>query len=164
MAPFPVIVTTRIVSCLVGDSYKPSFATITGKGDNPRYLLILKEKTTNITYYLGGFWKTPINSENEKNLRSLTACPWKMVVGRRSFLSYWVSVTFEGRTVKLPGVYTMNPEKSPWEILKIPWKILKIPWKIQKIPWKIQKIPWKIQKIPWENPHPSKFLWSLDQG
>ena len=40
MFPFPVIVTTRIISCLVGDSYKPSFATITGKGDNPRYLRI----------------------------------------------------------------------------------------------------------------------------
>ena len=34
-SPFPVIVTTRIISCLVGDSYKPSFATITGKGGNP---------------------------------------------------------------------------------------------------------------------------------
>ena len=39
LSPFPVIVTTRIVSCLVGDSYKPSFATITGKGDNPRHSL-----------------------------------------------------------------------------------------------------------------------------
>ena len=29
--------TTRIVSCLVGNPYKPSFATITGKGDNPKY-------------------------------------------------------------------------------------------------------------------------------
>ena len=36
-SPFPVIVTTRIISCLVGNPYKPSFATITGKGDNPRY-------------------------------------------------------------------------------------------------------------------------------
>ena len=40
LSPFPGIVTTRIISCLVGDSYKPSFATITGKGDNPIYLLI----------------------------------------------------------------------------------------------------------------------------
>ena len=32
VAPFPVIVTTRVTSCLVGDSYKASFATITGKG------------------------------------------------------------------------------------------------------------------------------------
>ena len=40
LSPFPVIVTTRIISCLVGDSYKPSFATITGKGDNPRYHLV----------------------------------------------------------------------------------------------------------------------------
>ena len=28
--------TTRIISCLVGDSYKLSFATISGKGDNSR--------------------------------------------------------------------------------------------------------------------------------
>ena len=39
LSPFPVIVTTRIVSCLVGDSYKASFTTITGKGDNPRHSL-----------------------------------------------------------------------------------------------------------------------------
>ena len=31
--------TTRIISCLVGDSYKPSFATITGKGDNPKHMM-----------------------------------------------------------------------------------------------------------------------------
>ena len=37
LSPFPVIVTTRIVSCLVGNPYKFSFATITGKGDNPTH-------------------------------------------------------------------------------------------------------------------------------
>ena len=37
LSPLPVRVTTRIISCLVGDPYKPSFATITGKGDNPMY-------------------------------------------------------------------------------------------------------------------------------
>ena len=42
-SPFPVVVTTRIVSCLVGDSYKPSFARITGKGDNPNYTQIMWE-------------------------------------------------------------------------------------------------------------------------
>ena len=41
LSPFPVIVTTRIVSCLVGNPYKPSFATTTGKGDNPMYIYIL---------------------------------------------------------------------------------------------------------------------------
>ena len=30
-------VTTRIITFLVGNPYKPSFATITGKGDNPKY-------------------------------------------------------------------------------------------------------------------------------
>ena len=40
LSPFPVIVTTRTISCLVGDSYKLSFATISGKGENPRFMII----------------------------------------------------------------------------------------------------------------------------
>ena len=35
LSPFPVIVTSRIIACVVEDSYKPSFATITGQRDNP---------------------------------------------------------------------------------------------------------------------------------
>ena len=38
LSPFPVAVTTRIIPFLVGNPYKPSFATVTGKGDNPRYI------------------------------------------------------------------------------------------------------------------------------
>ena len=29
---------------LVGDPYKPSFATVTGRGDNPRYMFICQKK------------------------------------------------------------------------------------------------------------------------
>ncbi len=32
LSPLPVTVTTRIKTCLVGDPYKPSFATVTGRG------------------------------------------------------------------------------------------------------------------------------------
>ena len=39
MAPCPVTVTTRIIPFLVGNPYKPSFVTVTGTGDNPRYEL-----------------------------------------------------------------------------------------------------------------------------
>ena len=39
LSPLPVTVTTRIITCLVGDPHKPSFATATGRGDNPIYLL-----------------------------------------------------------------------------------------------------------------------------
>ncbi len=35
--PHPVTVTTRIITFLIGNPYKPSFATVTGKGDNPMY-------------------------------------------------------------------------------------------------------------------------------
>ena len=32
-------VTTRTIVFLAGDPYKPSFAIVTGRGDNPRYSL-----------------------------------------------------------------------------------------------------------------------------
>ena len=37
--PHPVTVTTRIITYLVGNPYKPSFATVTGWGVDPRYEL-----------------------------------------------------------------------------------------------------------------------------
>ena len=37
LPPCPVTVTNRIVIFLVGDPYKPSFTTVTGRGDNPIY-------------------------------------------------------------------------------------------------------------------------------
>ena len=42
LSPLPVTVTTRIITLLVGDPYKPSFATVTGRGDNP--MQKIKEK------------------------------------------------------------------------------------------------------------------------
>ena len=35
--PHPVTVTTRIITFLIGNPYKPSFATVTGRGPHPRY-------------------------------------------------------------------------------------------------------------------------------
>ena len=39
--PHPVTVTTRIITFLVGDPYKPSFVTVTGWGVDPIYFFIL---------------------------------------------------------------------------------------------------------------------------
>ena len=36
--PHPVTVTTRIITFLVGNPYKPSFATVTGWGVDPTYM------------------------------------------------------------------------------------------------------------------------------
>ena len=38
LSPLRVTVTTRIITFLVGHPYKPSFATVTGRGDNPSYI------------------------------------------------------------------------------------------------------------------------------
>ena len=38
--PHPVTVTTRIITFLVGNPYKPSFATVTGWGVDPIYILV----------------------------------------------------------------------------------------------------------------------------
>ena len=40
LSPLPVTVTTRIITFLVGNPYKPSFVTVTGRGDNPRYISV----------------------------------------------------------------------------------------------------------------------------
>ena len=52
--------------------------------------------------------------------RSLTARPWKMVVGR--LLSYWVLVTFQGWTVKLRGCMLAKYGKmTSWEVSNNPF-------------------------------------------
>ena len=38
LSPLPVTVTTRIITFFVGDPYKPSFATVTGRVDNPKHI------------------------------------------------------------------------------------------------------------------------------
>ena len=45
-------VTTRFITFLVGDPYKPSFATVTGRGDNPSHMeQIYRSKTNWIFFY-----------------------------------------------------------------------------------------------------------------
>ena len=41
--PHPVTVTTRIITFLVGNPYKPSFATVTGWGVDPTYMLVVTD-------------------------------------------------------------------------------------------------------------------------
>ena len=54
--PLPVTVTTRIITFLVGDPYKPSFATVTGWGVDPRYIYLhLVEFMVNVCK-----WTSPI--------------------------------------------------------------------------------------------------------
>ena len=36
--PLPVTVTTRTITCLIGNPYKPSFATVTARGPHPRFI------------------------------------------------------------------------------------------------------------------------------
>ena len=38
--PLPATVTTRTITYLVGDSYKPSFTTVTVRGPHPRYIIV----------------------------------------------------------------------------------------------------------------------------
>ena len=50
LPPHPVTVTTRIITFLVGDPYKPSFATVTGRGDKPRDTLLLHKTIAGWTW------------------------------------------------------------------------------------------------------------------
>ena len=50
LSPLPVTVTTRIITFLVGDPYKPPFATVTGRGDNPSCMYIIYFMPIDIPY------------------------------------------------------------------------------------------------------------------
>ena len=53
--------------------------------------------------------------------RSITARPWKMVVGRRSFPIG--KVTFQGQTAKLPRGYCESWSNIPWRFSSVtPWR------------------------------------------
>ena len=39
--PLPVTVTTRVITNSVGNPYKPSFATVTGRGPHPRHIITM---------------------------------------------------------------------------------------------------------------------------
>ena len=41
LSPHPVTVTTRIITCLIGNPYKPSFVTVTGWGVDPSHLYVV---------------------------------------------------------------------------------------------------------------------------
>ena len=41
LSPWPVTVATKIIICLVEDAYKPLFATVTRRGEQPKWYIIL---------------------------------------------------------------------------------------------------------------------------
>ena len=57
LSPFPVIVTTRILTCLVGDPYKPSFATATERGPT-QSIVVYGIFTIDLKVRNARFWKT----------------------------------------------------------------------------------------------------------
>ena len=78
LSPLPATVTTRIITSLVGNPYKPSFATVTGQGDTP-----LKGEGSPRVDWNPWFWHW--NASGTWNVRSflcnsalreITANPW----------------------------------------------------------------------------------------
>ncbi len=100
LSPLPVTVTTRIITSLVGDPYKPSFATVTGRGDNP----------TCCTQYVTAYhlawsaWKDPessltrLDSNVNKTLKvSYTA----VITGHYMILTQTSSTKISGKSLKI---------------------------------------------------------------
>ncbi len=70
-SPFPLTVTTRIITFVVGDSYKPSSATVTGRGPHPSYT----EQITGL-FFLGEISKEQLlEVSSEKFLRMVKGFP-----------------------------------------------------------------------------------------
>ena len=100
--PHPVTVTTRIITFLVGNPYKPSFATVTGWGVDLSYTVI------------------PTATSDESYGRKVfhTHLKSKFMLGNTPFLTthcllptpIWVFPKIGGKPPKMDGLYPMeNP-------------------------------------------------------
>ena len=98
--PHPVTVTTRIVTFLVGNPYKPSFVTVTGWGVDPKY-----SKSPTAGIMLGLCWRD--YSPKRTNVS------WKLMV-RVGETSYWNSPFLGDKLVSFPGVYDWKKTASSW--------------------------------------------------
>ena len=103
--PFPVTVTTRIIPILVGNPYEPLFATVAGKGPQPKCTTVLWD------------WKSgPIRRILCQILQPLILYTRK--VSQLASENEWLEdyppfgkVTFWGRAVKLWGCIPMYPKQ-----------------------------------------------------
>ena len=62
--PHPVTVTTRIITFLVGNPYKPSFATVTGWGVDPTYPFIFGHDYRGPPHHLTSNWFSVGRAQN----------------------------------------------------------------------------------------------------
>ena len=79
--PLPVTVTTGTITFLVGDPYKPSFATVTGWGVDPIYSIYIY-----IIHWAFGFVRrlrtifcSSLNPENEPQASFSLPAPWTSI-------------------------------------------------------------------------------------
>ncbi len=75
LSPCPVTVTTRIIPFLVGNPYKPSFVTVTGRGDNPIY------KYTLYMILMRGPWHLNFNRSEHTSSLTIISCLWLAFFG-----------------------------------------------------------------------------------
>ena len=92
--PHPVTVTTRIITFLVGNPYKPSFATVTGWGVDPRFGFVFVVDfcygSYRITIKLTTIWDNIFGTFLKH--QTVANPSW-------GFLSFWPASSFKSPTV-----------------------------------------------------------------
>ena len=66
----PVTVTTRIITCSVGNSYKPSFTTLAGSWPHPRYIYFFKD----FLWSLGCTFRHQVALKHQRLVRCWAPC------------------------------------------------------------------------------------------
>ncbi len=93
--PHPVTVTTRIITSLVGNPYKPSFATVTGGGRSKLYLLFPVSFGT-VCGFLIGFSKLTLSVGLNLDLPR-----WEPRWKSKPFTGGWFSIASQLRAMYL---------------------------------------------------------------
>ncbi len=112
--PHPVTVTTRIIAFLVGNPYKPSFATVTGWGVDPSHPTFSRNPYNgyiNSYYWVDEFY--PLLYRNNGSLDPGT-CRSLGFRGSLNWLSQWLTFKLVGITYYLIGKMSSLNGFIPW--------------------------------------------------
>lgn len=102
----PVTVTTRIITCSVRNSYKPSFTTLAGSWPHPRYIYFFKD----FLWSLGCTFRHQVALKHQRLVRCWAPCSGGFLRINMESGSIMMSPSLKTNEIRVfPTVYQLSP-------------------------------------------------------
>lgn len=93
----PVTVTTRIITCSVGNSYKPSFTTLAGSWPHPRYIYFFKD----FLWSLGCTFRHQVALKHQRLVRCWAPCSGEFENKYGIWVNYDISPSLKTNEIRV---------------------------------------------------------------